>query len=326
MSDYVLNSASVAEPFYEVATARVQLAGLLRGLALLDSDSAALPSLRLNTDPWLQLLVLQGSAVPITLGELAHSFYGTVDHDLAAFFDSLNRSVPADHALNDECIEAILRLVPDHPAAGYEQTFDSVLTAGIDAIICAAMNFVLVGLLRCDLWKYDGMGFISGSETYVFDHVAEPSHADAICRRRIAARRAALTARSSFWPLREQVFPHLLFGLDVQRQAERFSTTLVPLMFSRLAELDARAMKWRETSISDRFPEGSTAITGETPQTMRRYGSLRNFRGHDGVTRTFEDHMWIDRSHRIHMIRDVGTRRVEIGYIGPHLPTMTDPT
>jgi hypothetical protein len=236
--------------------------------------------LRLNIDPWLQPLVQEGSAAPLTLGGLAHSFYGTADHDLAA---------------------------------------------GTDAIICAAMTFVLVGLLRCDLWKYDGMGFVSGSETYVFDHVAEPSHADAISRCRIAALRAALTSRS-FWPLREQVFPHLSFGLDVQRQAERFSTILVPLMFSRLAELDARARTWQETINSDQFPEGLTAITGETLKTMKRYGSQRNFRGHDGVTRTFEDHMWIDRSHRIHMIRDVVTRRVEIGYIGPHLPTMTDPT
>ena len=177
MSDYVLNSSSLAEVFYEVATARDQLVGLLRGLALLDSDSAVLPSLRLHIDPWLQPLVQQGSAVPMTLGELAHSFYGTADHDLAAFFDSLNRSVPADHALNDECIDAILRLVPNLPAPGYEQTFNSVLAAGTDAIICAAMNFVLVGLLRCDLWRYDGMGFVSASETYVFDHVAEPSHA-----------------------------------------------------------------------------------------------------------------------------------------------------
>jgi hypothetical protein len=325
MSDYVLNSASLAELYSEEATARVQLAALLRGLALLDSNSAVLPSLRLNVDPWLQPLVQQSSAIPLTFGELAHSFYGTADHDLAAFFDSLNRSVPADHALDDVCIEAILRLVPDRPAPNYEQTFDSVLAAGTDGIICAAMNFLLIGLLRSDLWKFDGMGFVSGSETYLFDHVAEPSHAEAVWRRRIAALRAALTARS-FWPLRDQVFPRLLFGLDVQRQAERFSTVLVPLMFNRLAELDSRVKTWRENTTSDRFPDGSTAITGETPQTMKRYGNHRNFRGHNGVTKTFEDHMWIDKSHRIHMIRDVATKSVEIGYIGPHLPTMSDPT
>ena len=324
MSDYVLNGASIAEPYSEMATARAHLAGLLRGLALLDSDSELLPSLRLNVDPWLQLLVREDSGNSVTLGALAHSFYGTADHDLAAFFDSLSRAVPADRALDDVSVDAILRLMPEHPASGYEQTFDSVLAAGIDAIICGAMNFTLVGLLRCDLWKFSGMGFVSGSETYVFDHVADPAHAEAVRSRRVAALRVSLTARS-FWSLRIRVFPNLLFGIDVQDQVEKFSATLMPLMFKRLAELDSRAKVWRE-SAQEHFPDGTTEIKGETQRTMKRFGGERRFRGHDGVTRTFEDHLWIDKGHRIHMIRDVSERSVEIGYIGRHLPPLDYPT
>jgi hypothetical protein len=290
----------------------------------LDSNSDQLPSLRLNIDPWLQPLVQRDSAPPITLGELAHDFYGTADHDLAEFFDSLSRSVPADNALDEASVEAILRLVPEHPAPGYEQTFASIQAAGTDAVICAAMSFTLVGLLRCDLWRFDALGFVSGSEAYVFDHVAEPCHAEAIVGRRIAALRSGLTARS-FWPLKERVFPRLLFGLDVEGQLGKFSTTLVPLMFKRLAELDARTEIWRNSK-SKHFPGGLTEIKGETSRTMKRYGKDRNFRGSDGVTRTFEDHMWIDKSHRIHLFLDVDKRSVEIGYVGRHLPTMEYPT
>jgi hypothetical protein len=168
------------------------------------------------------------------------------------------------------------------------------------------------------------MGFVSGAETYVFDHVAGPSHAEAIYGRRIAALRSGLTART-FWLLRERVFPNLLFDLDVKGQVEKFSTTLMPLMFRRLAEIDSRAKTWR-VSTTDQFPDGPTEIKPETPRTMKRYGKDRNFRGHDGVVRTFEDHMWIDRSHRIHIFRRVSERSVEIGYLGRHLPTMEDPT
>jgi len=324
MSDYVLNCASVAEPYSEAATARVHLAALLRGLALLDSESDRLSSLRLNIDPWLQPIVQEDCGPPITLGELAHGFYGTADHDLAAFFDDLNRSVPADHALDEVSIDAILRLAPDHPASGYEDTFASVQEAGTDGIICAVMNFTLVGLLRCDLWRFDGMGFVSGSETYVFDHVAEPSHAEAIRGRRITARRSEAGARS-LWSGRERLFPNLLFGLDVQNQLDKFSSTLVPLMVKRLAELDERAKMWCE-SAGAHFPDGSTEIKGETQRTMKRYGKDRNFRGSDGVTKTFEEHVWIDKSHRIHLFRDVNKRGVEIGYVGRHLPTMEYPT
>ncbi len=208
-------------------------------------------------------------------------------------------------------IEAILRLAPDNPAPGYEQTFRSVLTAGIDAFICAAMNFTLVGMLRDNLWGFDRMGFVSAGETYLFDHVAEPSHAEEIRGRRLAALRSELSPRS-FWSLRDRVFPNLLFGLDVQGQVNKLNTTIVPLMFKRLAELDARARAWRE-SADDKFPDGVTEIKRETPRTMARYGNDRRFCANDGVTKTFEHHMWIDRGHRIHLLLDAGGKRVEIG-------------
>lgn len=324
MSDYVLNTASVVEPYPELVPARVELAALLRGLALLDSDADVLPSLRLNFDPWLHPFVRESGSAPITLGELAHGFYGTVDHDLAEFFDSLSRSIPADCALDDDSIDAILRLVPASPVPDFEQTFERVLAAGTDALICAAMNFTLVGMLRNNLWRFDRMGFVSGTETYFFDHVAEPVHAESIRGRRIAALRSGLSPRS-FWSLRAKVFSNLQFGLDVQGQVDKLNTTIVPLMFKRLAELDTRAKVWRESS-SDQFPDGTTEIKRETPRTMARYGNDRRFCGHDGATKTFEQHMWIDRSHRLHLLLDVEGKKVEIGYIGRHLPTMEYPT
>lgn len=324
MSDYVLNSASVADLYFDAAIAQAHLAMLLRGLALLDAGSEVLPSLRLNIDPWLQPLVAEPLREPITLGQLAHSFYETRDHDLAAFFDSLNRSIPSDHALDEVSVDAILRLDPQYAAPGYEQTLGSVQAAGVDALICAAMNFTLVGLLRSQLWNFDRMGFVCGSQAYLFDHLAEPTHAEAINARRIEALRSELTART-FWSLKGSVFPHLLFGLDVREQLKKFSTVLMPLMFKRLAELDARAMIWR-TSPSELFPEGTTEIKKESLQTMKRYGSDRSFRGHDGMRRTFEDHLWIERSHRMHLFLNPKDKSVEIGYVGKHLPTIEYPT
>ena len=246
----------------------------------------------------------------ITLGELANGFYGTADHDLAEFFDSLSRSVPADRALDEASVEAILRLVPEYPATGYEETFASVQAAAIDAIICAAMNFTLVGLLRSDLWRFDSMGFVSGAETYVFDHVAEPSHAEAIYGRRIAALRSGLTARS-FWLLRERVFPNLLFGLDVKVQVEKFNTTLMPLMFKRLAELDSRAKTW-SISPTDQFPDGPTEIkpgNTENHETVwqRSQFSRARWRGEDIQSRF----AGFNRSHRIHIFRRVSEKSVE---------------
>ena len=168
------------------------------------------------------------------------------------------------------------------------------------------------------------MGFVSGSETYVFDHIAEPAHAEAIKLRRIESLRKGLSARS-FWPLRERVFPYLLFGVDVKGQVERFSATLMPLMFTRLAELDSRAKTWR-TSTNREFPDGPTKIKRETSKTMKRYGNDRSFHGHDGTAKIYEDHLWVDSSHRVHLCVDLEERTIEIGYVGRHLPTIRYPT
>lgn len=324
MSDYVLNGATIAEPYLELVDARTDMANLLRGLALLDVDSVELPSLRMNFDPWLKPILRDNGAASVSLGELVHGFYGTVDHDLAAFFDALNRSVPADATLTNTAIEVILRLSPDAPVLGYEETFPSVLAAGVDALICAVMNFVLIGLRRSDLWRFDTLGFSSGDDVYILDHVAGPAHAEAIRARRLARLREELKPRS-FWGMRSRVFPSLLFGLDVENQLEKFNTTLLPLLFRRLVELDERSSQWRLSETAN-FPEGNTQINGETARTMKRYADDRRFRGYDGVMRTFEDHMWIDRTHRIHLIRNTIQKTVEVGYVGRHLPTMEYPT
>ena len=323
MSDYVLNGASL-ELYSEAAKARADLSALLRGLALLESDSGPLPSLRLNIDPWEQPIIGGNSDVQVTLGELAHGFYGTADHDLAAYFDSLSRAIPADQALDDTSVDAILRLEPESPAPGYEETLPSVQAAGTDAIMCAAMDFTLVGLLSRDLWRFDAMGFVSASKTYVFDHMAAPAHAEAIRRRRMADLHSGLT-RGSFWSLRGQVFPHLLFGLDVKGQVDKFSARLMRLMFIRFAKLDSTVKAW-STSVNPKFPDGPPEIKRETVATMARYGNDRIFRGHDGTLRTFEHHLWVDKSHRIHVYLDQKGRTVEIGYVGRHLPTMEYPT
>lgn len=323
MSDYVLNGASVAEAYADRATAQSDLAMMLRGLALLDADAPVLPTFRLPADPWLIPVVREGGD-ELTLGDLAHSLYATPDRDVAAYFDALSRSMPADAGLDDATIEAVLRLAPDAPAPDHEVCYGSVQAAGFDAMLCAAANFVMASLRRSELWRFDRLGFVANGEIYLFDHVAEPSHAEAIRERRRVAVRASLDARH-FWSMKDQAFPNLRFGSDVRNQMERFDAKLLPLLFRRLAELDARARLWRE-GMNDAFPKGACEIKPETDQTMKRYGADRRFRGYDGVIRTFEHHVWVDHGHRVHLFHHVAERILEIGYVGPHLPTMRHPT
>lgn len=325
MSDYVFNCATL-EPVYEDRNiAASHLVQLLQGLALLDAQSEILPTLRLPDDPWMIALVRDPVAGrDLVLGEIADGFYGTINHEHARFFESLNRAIPADHGLGDSTIDSVLGLEPDEPAAGFEATFSSVEAASFDASLCAVTGSVLASLLRDPRWDFDQMGFCALGSAYSFDHVAKSSHAESVNTRQAQHLRDSLTARN-FWSSKHLTFPNLLFGLDVPGQLAKFNAKLMPLLFRRLAELNDKARVWRGAATAE-LPAGPPEVARESKATMDRFTEDRRFRGHDGKMRTFEEHVWVDRTHRIHIFCDAKMKTLEIGYVGHHLPTSTSPT
>ncbi|KAF0213619.1 MAG: hypothetical protein FD139_2151 [Methylocystaceae bacterium] len=323
MQDYVFNSQCVVPPYTHLDQAKTHIIELLRALAELDAAEEVLPTLRMDSDPWI-LPLLTSDGRERSLGEVVHELYCTDDHDVASYFDALNRAIPSDSGFDGSVIDAILRLEVTGPAPNEESCFASVQRAQLHAFICAVTNSVLTSLPRDSTWDYDRMAFVSYGETFSFDHVAQIAHAISIQERRIAGVRASLDPRS-FASLRDRAFPNLQFGSDVDTQVSRFNAILLPLLFKRLAELDNKVVIWRSRSCAC-YPDGSPEVARESLATMQKYSEARRFRDSDGQMRTFEEHVWIDRTHRIHLFRDMNARRIEIGYVGPHLPTITDPT
>ena len=321
MSDYVFNRACADTPFNDTAVALDGVADWLTGLAVLDGDEARLPAFRADLDPWLIPICdcrVQGAK---SLGELAHSLYGTAHHDAASYFDALLKMIPAEVGLPDAVVEAVLRLDPKGAVPGFEEVFAPVEAADFDVGMCAASQSTLVGLVTAPLWDRDALHFMAGDSAYMVDHVASSDHAATVRRRRVEGLRGGLTAKN-FGTVRTRAFPNLSFGADVDGQLEKFSANLLPLLFRRLADLDSRTASWKLSALPE-FPEGTPAITPETPETMLRYGADRRFRSSSGAQVTYEEHLWVDGLHRIHIFRDTARKTVEVGYVGPHLPTMT---
>jgi hypothetical protein len=312
MSDYVLNTFALKEIYKERSEATGHLASVLRALATLDDGASIQPAFRSDIDLWLPQLRFE-SGPDASLGELASSLYETDDHDVAEYFDALSRTTPADSGLNNAALEALLNLEPTEPLPGLEETFVSVEAAQLSALLCAVMNYTLVSFPRDPKWNFSEMGFVGGQVSFRFDHLATVLHAEAVRQRRIEAARLNLRV-NTFWSIKETVFPDLLFGLDVETQLERFSATLRTLLFTRLGELNADCGRWKSLE-TNAFPG---ELSPESSLTMDNYGSKRRFRGYDGEMRTFEEHVWVDRSHRIHVFRHPG-KKLEVGYVGRHL-------
>ena len=169
------------------------------------------------------------------------------------------------------------------------------------------LNVTFRELLRDDEWQ---------DTQQTIDNLAYASHATQIVGRHRERVLSALTPGQQ-WDQRETVFPHLLFGLDVDDNVRESGHLTVIL--SRLQRLNNSAAFWKKNG--GPIPPWSSDVTPESGSTMSdpKLSAKRIFRSHDGTLRLFGWHAKFS-SMRIHLIPDPASRTIEIGYIGPHLP------
>ena len=150
----------------------------------------------------------------------------------------------------------------------------------------------------------------------VIDNLACTEHAAPI-RERHRARILSILTPMEQWEQRDETFPHLLFGLDVDNSV-RTSGQLSAIL-QRLQRLNRDAAAWQK--IGGPEPPWSSEVTPESGRTMNvpRLKARRKFKSQDGTSKLFEWHAKFG-GMRIHLIFDAASRTVEIGYIGPHLP------
>jgi len=314
--DYIFNRASVATKYSSMEAARSELSQLLRSMAAIDDAQTDLPVFRLHVDPWTLDVVELESAV-FTLGDVAISLY-EVDDVLGDYFTTLQRMTPPDDDFTDEEISEVLGIEVQVAMHGHAGCFEKARTATDDLILCTIGPDILVGLSRDGYWGTNHLAFSSSGRDFVVDHVSTPEHAAHVVDRVRLMARSALTARS-FWESKESAFPNLVFGTGVEADLRKFSAKMLNLLFNRLADLDSRVNEWKR---SGAFPDAMPPITGESSPTMSQFGDDRKFRDEAGVVVVFEDHIWIDSLHRIHLLKDDHAKVLKIGYIGRHLPTV----
>ncbi|VVO73889.1 hypothetical protein [Pseudomonas fluorescens] len=316
MSDFVFNGSSVAEVFYDSDSVIHLLVEMFRGMAALESQLARAPFFRCSESPWSMVISIGGQE--INLGMFIAELGGGEYRDESEYFLSLSAMSPEWEGLDDEMIERFLNITEISPTQGSEGNFEAISNALNDACLCALANFILVSLCRNEMLNCSRLGFHAGGLDYHFDHISQLHHAAEISGRNYQVAFGALNARN-FWSEKERVFPKLLFGEDVQAQIFTFDTTALGLLFTRLASLNRAAIEWEQSTTG--FPNHIVKPKGESRLTMDRYTANRTYRGYDGQSRIYEDHLWVDSGNRVHIYRHEATRNIEIGYVGVHLPT-----
>lgn len=195
---------------------------------------------------------------------------------------------------------------------------------GEPLVLCAITDWIAVGFPSDSIWDNDRLMVSfnellpdeSFEETYeIIDNLTRSVHAHSICER---YRTDLLRGQSpsELWQRRQEVFPNLVFGPDVALPPEHSQTII-----HRLMELDESAAKWRE--VGGTLPPWTCKVTPESSSLMNKptLSEARRFRSHRDTRELFEWHARFGSNGRIHLRFDASSQEIEIGYIGPHLPT-----
>lgn len=125
-----------------------------------------------------------------------------------------------------------------------------------------------------------------------------------------------------FWNRRNELFPDLLFGLDVKAQIERIGNDIFKSALSRFHDLNAASVSWSKSKSPN--PSYPVKVRGESQATMNKHGNERMFRSSADNVEIFEKHANLRDGHRLHLREVRDQRRIEIGYIGPHLRIVSE--
>lgn len=309
MRELVLNDACLPGGALSVPEAAGMVADVERGLLRLISRRHALQSMRLSasTD---QVMVAPG----VTLAAALMHLLASTD-DAGRLMTRLATKYPVENDVEHGEFEALVEwTIPAHPGS-------------LPLVLCARSGRIAVTISDDAAWTVDPLHLAvakdpdaSATTTAVeVDNVFSDASAEALAMRLTAAL-AAVATPAELWRDRAVLFPNLDFGPGVEGDLADLQATEYDSAVSRLGEIERAVGAWRP---GDGYPAYASSVTYESKRTMREYGYRRVFRSSDGSDRTFERHARLANGYRLHLREVPAARRVEIGYIGPHLPIVT---
>ena len=308
MREMVLNHASAVAVSSDDSQA--QLRDLSVGMSALIREHVVAKSLRMS----MPMSTIACGAYPSLYGACVDLLRS--DRDAGVLLMSLTQRAPLEFGLD---VNARNRLL----------ACESLSYADEDArplLLCAVNDWIVVGFPSREHWDHDHLEieFEELLDSGEFDQVVETVdnltrsfHATAIISRNRERLRAGASP-GEIWARRGDVFPSLLFGPEVEGHLQNHAS-LLPTIVNKLVHLEESALNWTKGPV----PIWSTKVTSESRSTMRMatLREARLFESSRGGRRLFEWHARVGNGFRIHLRLENDARLIEVGYIGPHLPT-----
>ena len=311
MREMVLNHASLDSPDQHIAVE--WLKDLVAGMAQLINKNISERSLRSSQSLYETFCLPEWS-----LGDALQELRAGGARDEYLFLVRLSTKVP------------LLSDVGQDVADRFRSCEAKMLPPkdGEPLVLCAITDGIAVGFPSDPIWDQDHItvnfnellsdGSIQeASET--IDNLTRSAYALPICERHRTDLRQFANS-TALWEGREEAFPNLVFGPDVENNLTTLDSSKLSSVVKRLASLDESAREWTDTG--DTMPSWKCNVTPES-QRVRDNPKLlnaRRFKSHQGTQELFEWHARFGSRGRIHLRFDPSSYEVEIGYIGSHLP------
>lgn len=156
-------------------------------------------------------------------------------------------------------------------------------------------------------------------------HASQPEHIAKHIRWFEDNRRESLQKSRDLWERKEEFFPDLILCGEVEIQLSKLGiqSKYFDQIIEKLKQLDNYAREWTEgTYNDDKVKQYGLNVSGESKNTIRKYGRLRKFKLPNEKRELFEKHIKTG-DLRFHFYPDNKTKKIYVGYIGKHLPTVT---
>ena len=243
-------------------------------------------------------------------------------HEEFRFFSSLNSKVPL---LNDADPQDKARFLGcQHKTMEPED--------GEPLLYCAIADGVSVGFPSSQEWdgdlltvEFEELLADGTSEEWSedIDNVARQQHAAGVIDRHRRELRELLMQSGNgvaIWNNREEAFPHLVFGYDVETHLSVVNAGELGTLINKLVSLDEAAAAWPLEK--GEAPPWKSKVTDEnySVKTNPSLREARRFRSREGTQELYFWHARFGSDRRIHLRFDRAAFAVEIGYIGNHLP------
>ena len=152
-------------------------------------------------------------------------------------------------------------------------------------------------------------------------NLSESSQVERLTQLRLDQSRRALREQPpTLAERKEECFPHLVFGRDVDDHLPTLPRSILRVVVGKLVILDAASRAWR---LDQAAPYPSLPkCHSESEPTMQQFGNQRSFRDPEGELASYELHTMVGSAYRIHLRVIHDPRGIEIGYIGRHLDTV----